>query len=318
VTPAPALVDPHGRRIRYLRLSVTDLCNLRCRYCMPAGGVRKLPKSELLSLEELYDAARVGVSLGIEKIRLTGGEPLVRRDLPLLIERLAALDGLRTLALTTNGLLLSDHAAGLARSGLTRVNVSLDAVEPQRFAELTRGGDLEQVVRGIDAASASGLPVKINTVLLARSGEAGLEELVRFAAGRGLTVRFIEEMTFGSQEPILTEEQAVARLRAAYDVEAAPVDPDQPHVRRYLVDGVTIGFISPRSHAFCDDCNRLRLTAQGQLRCCLASHHQLDLREVLRRPHDDRDVASVFARAVALKPACGPWTARREMWRVGG
>jgi cyclic pyranopterin phosphate synthase len=314
-----AAIDTCGRRVTYLRLSVTDLCNLRCTYCIPAEGVLKLSHAEVLTLEEHAEVARAAIALGVTKVRITGGEPLVKRGLLSLVRTLAAIPELRTLALTTNGTLLAELAQPLAEAGIQRVNVSLDSVSPETFARITRGGDVAAVVAGIDAALAAGLPVKINAVLLAGVNTGELAELAAFARSRGIGLRFIELMPFDRAVPLFREADALDALQAGGDeVAPLPGDPDEPHVRRTSYRGAAIGFISPVTRPFCDGCNKIRLTPEGALKPCLASDASIDVRAVLRGPHTAEDVERAVAEAIRRKPAAAPWSAPSEMWKVGG
>lgn len=311
--------DPHGRRIDYLRLSVTDLCNLRCTYCMPAEGVRKIDHALILSLEELAEVARAAIALGVTKVRITGGEPLVRRGILWLLRELAATPGLATLALTTNGTLLAELARPLAEAGVRRVNVSLDSLSPETFAAVTRGGDVAAVVAGIDAALAAGMPVKINTVLLAGVNTSEIAGLAAFARGRGAGLRFIELMPFERTAESFSEADALEALRAGGDeVAPLPQEPGEPHVRRFAHRGAVVGFISPITRPFCGACNKIRLTPDGALKPCLASDVSVDVRATLRRPHVAADVERAVAEAIRRKPETAPWSARSEMWKVGG
>jgi cyclic pyranopterin phosphate synthase len=296
------LRDRHGRVITYLRLSVTDLCNLRCFYCMPNQGVAKLPHAEVLRLEEQAEVVRAAAALGIDKVRITGGEPLVRRGLIGLVREVAATGGIAEVALTTNGLRLAGMAAELRAAGLARINVSLDSLDPRRFAEITRGGDLSRVLAGIDAALAAGFGVKLNTVLLAGLNTADLGDFVRFARDRGVGLRFIERMGFERDLPVFSQDEALAALELEFCVEPLPTHHDHPHVRRFDCDGTRIGFIAPMTHSFCEVCNKLRLTPDGGLRVCLASNASVDLRALLRRPHTSAEVERAIARV-----RCGRW-----------
>jgi cyclic pyranopterin phosphate synthase len=317
--PQRRSIDPLGRRVSYLRLSVTDLCNLRCTYCMPAEGVRKLSHAEILTLEELAEVARAAIALGVTKVRITGGEPLIRRGILSLVRSLASSPGLETLALTTNGTQLAQMARPLAEAGILRLNVSLDSLEPETFARITRGGDVSSVVAGIDAARAAGLPVKINAVLLAGVNTGGIAELAAFARGRGAGLRFIELMRFDRDLPLFSEADAIGALREKGDeVAPLPIDPAEPHVRRFAYRGAVVGFIAAVTRPFCGACNKIRLTPEGALKPCLASDAFVDARSVLRRPHTAADVERVVAEAIRKKPAAAPWSAPSEMWKVGG
>jgi cyclic pyranopterin phosphate synthase len=311
--------DPHGRKIDYLRLSVTDLCNLRCTYCMPEEGVRKIGHADILTLEELAEVARAAIALGVTKVRITGGEPLVRRGILSLVRALAATPGLATLALTTNGTMLERMARPLAEAGVARVNVSLDSLSPETFARVTRGGDVAAVVAGIDAALAAGMPVKLNTVLLAGVNTGEIAELAAFARGRGAGLRFIELMPFDRAAESFTEADALDALRAdGGEIAPLPQEPGEPHVRRFSHRGAIVGFISPITRPFCRACNKIRLTPDGALKPCLASDASVDVRAVLRRPHAAADVERAVAEAISRKPETAPWSATSEMWKVGG
>jgi len=314
-----ASVDSCGRKIDYLRLSVTDLCNLRCTYCIPPDGVPKLSHEEVLTLEEHAEVARAAIALGVTKVRITGGEPLVKRGLLSLVRALAAIPGLETLALTTNGTRLAELARPLADAGIRRVNVSLDSTSPETFSRITRGGDVAAVVAGIDAALAAGLPVKINAVLLAGVNTGELALLAAFARGRGAGLRFIELMPFDRAVPLFGEADALGALRAdGQEVAPLPDDPAEPHVRRYSYRGAAIGFISPVTRSFCGGCNKIRLTPEGALKPCLASDASIDVRALIRGPHTPGDVERAVAEAIRRKPAAAPWSAPSEMWKVGG
>ncbi len=284
-----ALVDGFGRAHTYLRVSVTDRCNFRCVYCMPAEGFELGPREELLSYEELERIVGVFAALGIRRVRLTGGEPTLRRDIVDLVRRVARLPGIEQVALTTNGLKLDKLAGPLADAGLTRLNVSLDSLDPERFAKLTRGAPLARVLRGIDAALAAGLtPVKINAVVLRGENEHEVVDLVRWAAGFGgdVVLRFIEYMPFQAR---WHRTVPAAELRAAieheWSLEPLGLDLAGGPADRWAVPelGVTVGFISPLSQKFCGSCNRLRLMADGHLRTCLSDDDTPSLRDMLRR-----------------------------------
>ncbi len=310
--------DTHSRKINYLRLSITDRCNLRCSYCMPPGEVKKIAQPDVLRFEEMIEVARVATTVGVNKVRITGGEPLVRRGAVKIVREISSFEGVETVAMTTNGTRLEKYAAVLKEAGLTRLNVSLDSLRPDIFENITRGGDLQSVLRGIDSALGCGFPVKINTVLLDWLQPQDVSQFVAFALEKGVEVRFIEQMTFDGDKPYLPQDDVIEWIKKSHRVTALPTDKKSSHVRRFDCDGATIGFISPRSHPFCSGCNKLRLTPNGQLRACLASTTHVDIRAVLRRPHTDSDVRSAIQKAANLKPEIGPWTARSEMWRVGG
>ena len=302
------LIDSFGRVHDDLRLSVTDRCNLRCAYCMPAEP-RWFPREALLTFEELERVARVAIGEGVRKVRLTGGEPLVRRDLPRLIARLAALPGLADLSLTTNGVLLEAQAEELAGAGLRRINVSLDTLDRAAFTAMTGRDRLDDVLAGLDAAAAAGLgPIKINAVLLRGVNESQAEPLVAYGRERGFEVRFIEFMPLendGSWDPARVVEGASVRRRIAAVWPMAPDPAGDPHApaSRYLFeDGVgAVGFIDSVSAPFCGTCSRLRVTSDGKLRVCLYDDRETDLRAPLREGADDPMVAALFHQALRGK-----------------
>ncbi len=312
--PAPApLHDGLGRAVRYLRLSVTDRCDLRCTYCMPERMVF-LPRADVLTLEELERVASVFIGLGARKLRLTGGEPLVRKGVLELVSRLGARvgDGLDELTLTTNGTRLEAAAPGLAAAGVRRINVSLDSLEPATYRRLTRGGDLATVLRGVDAAQAAGLHVKINAVALAQDNRAELAGMVAWAHGRGLDITFIEAMPLGEVEADRFDQhlslQAVRdELAATWTLTPLPDSTsDLGGPARYLrveETGGRLGLITPMTHTFCDTCNRVRVTATGTLHTCLGRDDATDLRTPLRDGASDAELAGLIRRAVRVKPA---------------
>jgi cyclic pyranopterin phosphate synthase len=306
------LVDPFGRVIRDLRISVTDRCNFRCTYCMPEEGLAWLPRSEVLTFEEIERIARLMVErYGVESIRLTGGEPTVRAQLPLLVARLAALRtaaGPIDLAMTTNAATLRLLADRLRQSGLRRVNISLDSLRPERFAEMTRRDELHRVLDGIAAAQESGFdPVKINTVVQRGVNDDEIVELARFGRDRGVEVRFIEWMPLDASgrwdgRAVVGQDEIVARIHEVFPVEQLPARGAAPADRwRYLDGGGTVGVIPSVTKPFCGDCDRVRLTADGQLRTCLFSTDEFDLQAAIRRGETDDDLAARIERAVATK-----------------
>jgi len=331
-----ACLDPLNRPIEYLRISVTDRCNLRCIYCMPPEGVPWRPHEEILRYEEIVQVVRLAAELGIRKVRLTGGEPLVRPGLAGLIASLAGIPGIEDLSLTTNGTLLEARAAELAASGLHRVNVSLDSLNPERFARLTRGGDLDAVLRGIEAARRAGLnPVKLNTVVIRRWNDDEVALFARKTREEGWHVRFIEFMPIGRrpdegreawQEELVTVEE----MRRRIEEEVGPLLPyagpgGAGPARYYRLEGAegTIGFISPVSEHFCARCNRLRLSADGRLRPCLLSDAEVDLRTILRNGAGPEEVRERIVEAICRKPAGhrlaeGEFPHGRTMSEIGG
>ncbi len=302
------LIDSFGRKINYLRLSVTDRCNFRCRYCMPAGGVAKLGHHEVLSYEELLLAARAAVDLGIEKIRITGGEPLVRKGLCAFLSRVAAIPGLRQLVLTTNGLLLPEMAQELKRAGVQRLNISLDSLRPETFSRITRGGDLRRVQAGIAAAVEAGFPVKLNMVVMRGENDAELEDFAALTLKNPLAVRFIEYMPAIREKSwerlVLSGEEILGRLARRFAFAAIDRRELAGPAREFQIAGAagSIGVITPLSGHFCGQCNRIRITASGMVRSCLFAEGGLDLRPVLRAG-DPVAVAAALRRLVDRKPA---------------
>lgn len=302
------LVDRYGRRIKNLRISITDKCNFRCVYCMPAEGLPWLPRSEILTYEEISRIARVGAELGIEQIRLTGGEPLVRRDVPELVRMLKGIPGLRSLSLTTNGVLLPKLAGPLAEAGLTRINVSLDSLERDRFAQLTRRDALEQVLAGLEALEQHPAihPIKINAVAMRNFSEAEVLDFARLARRKPYVVRWIEFMPLDAdqiwrREDILTGGEIKAIIESEFGPLVPVVGEDKSETaRRYtFADGIgEVGFINPVSEPFCKDCDRIRLTADGHLRTCLFALEETDLRAILRSGEDDEALARAIRIAV--------------------
>jgi len=314
--PAP-LVDTHKRRITYLRLSVTDRCDLRCTYCMPER-MQFLPKAEILSLEELYLLARSFMARGVRTIRLTGGEPLVRRDVIDLVRAIGRHVGqeLDEVTLTTNGTQLADHADALAKAGVRRINVSLDTRDPATFRALSRRDALPQVLEGIAAAREAGLQVKLNTVAMRGVNDAEIPDLVAWAHSHGHAISLIETMPLGEvderrEDRFLSLSQVRKELAARWTL--APSDARTPGPSRYFEiaeTGGRIGFITPMSENFCADCNRLRVTATGQLYPCLGGGERVDLRAALRSQAPDREVAQALDRAMLIKP-------ERHDFRIG-
>ena len=303
------LIDGHGRAIGDVRVSVTDRCNFRCQYCMPAEGLPWLDRDEVLSFEELQRVVRLLSEMGVGDVRLTGGEPLVRRDLPRLVTMLAALPGVRDLALTTNGFLLERDAAALVAAGVQRFNVSLDALHRDRFFQLTRRDALPRVLAGLDALAAipQAHPIKVNAVAMRGFTETEILPFARFARERPFEVRFIEFMPLDadrawSPESVLTGEEIRAEIHAHWPLEAEPrEDNATARVYRFADGRGRIGFINPVSEPFCGDCNRIRLTAEGRLRTCLFSLGETDLREPLRAGASDAELERLIRDAVWRK-----------------
>jgi cyclic pyranopterin phosphate synthase len=329
------LVDSFGRVHRDLRISVTDRCNFRCTYCMPAEGMTWLPRSQVLTFEEIERIARVCVErFGVDAIRLTGGEPTVRAHLPVLVGKLAALrtgDGRPAdIALTTNGATLRTVAADLVAAGLRRVNVSLDTLKHDRFVELTRRDELAHVLEGIEAATEAGLdPVKVNAVVMRGVNDDEVVDLAAFGRDRGVTMRFIEWMPLDADQrwqsnAVVSQAEILAAIDAVFPVEPL-VRGHQPAERFAYRDGRgEVGVIPSVTRPFCDTCDRVRLTAEGQLRACLFSVDEVDLRALVREGGSDDDLAEAVARCVAGKWAghmIGQVTfvrPRRSMSQIGG
>ncbi len=305
-----ALVDRFDRQINYLRISVTDRCDLRCVYCM-SEDMQFVPRSQLLTLEELYRVGKSFVDLGVKKIRITGGEPLTRRGVMQLFEALGQLDGLDDLTLTTNGSLLARHARELKEAGVTRVNISLDSLQEARFRRITRIGDIHRTLAGIDAAVKAGFKrVKINSVIMKHRNHDEIPALVAFAEERGMDISFIEEMPLGETgdhdrgELYYSSHEVLRDLQHHYEMIATTESSGGP-ARYYRINDsdTRVGFISPHSHNFCEHCNRVRLTAEGRLLLCLGQEHSVDLRRVLRaNPLDDEPLRQAIIDAMEIKP----------------
>ncbi len=326
------LVDGHGRPIGDVRISVTDRCNFRCQYCMPAEGLPWLQRDALLSYEEITRLVRLLASMGVHDVRLTGGEPLVRRELWRLVEQLAAIEDVHDLSLTTNGYLLTRQVDDLVRAGLRRLNVSLDALAPDRFFQLTRRDSLAQVLEGLDAAQQHPelRPIKINVVALRDFTEHEVLRFAEFARQNPYEVRFIEFMPLDAdhawtRDKVLPNAEIVAMIDAVYPLE--PVGRERHGTaRRYrFADGNgSMGFISPVSEPFCGDCNRIRLTAEGELRTCLFSLTETDLRGPLRAGATDAELEEIVRDAVWRKELKhhvndpGFVQPARTMSRIGG
>ena len=305
------LMDSFSRRVDYLRLSVTDRCDFRCVYCM-AEDMEFLPRQQILTLEEIYQLAESFVTLGTRKIRLTGGEPLVRPGVVELCKRIAMLPGLRELCMTTNGSQLGKLAAPLFDAGLKRLNISLDSLDPVRFRELTRTGDLAKVIAGIDAANAAGFQrTKLNCVVMKDRNDHEINDLVAFAIDRGLDISFIEEMPLGvisehsRAGAFYSSEQVRERIAERYTLIDSAESTQGPSRYWRLAEAphIRLGFISPHSHNFCGTCNRVRLTVEGRLLLCLGNEHSVDLKAVLRRyPGDAKRLESAIIESMKLKP----------------
>jgi cyclic pyranopterin phosphate synthase len=326
------LVDGHGRAIGDVRISVTDRCNFRCQYCMPAEGLPWLDRDSLLSYEEIARLVALLSSMGVHDVRLTGGEPLVRRELWRLVEMLSGIEAVSDLSLTTNGYLLARQVDELVRAGLKRINVSLDSLAPDRFFQLTRRDSLAQVLEGLEAAEAHPelRPIKVNVVALKDFTEDEVVRFAEFARRTPYVVRFIEFMPLDadrtwSSDKVLPNEEIRRLINEAYPLEAVGRDRHGTSRRWRFADGQgEIGFISPVSEPFCGDCNRIRLTAEGMLRTCLFSLNETDLRKPMRAGASDADLEAIIRDAVwrkELKHHIGDEgfiQPARSMSRIGG
>lgn len=301
------MLDACGRTIDYVRISITDRCNLRCVYCMPEGGVTCLQHEDILTFEEIERVVRALQRLGVRYVRVTGGEPMARRGCLELVERIHHIPGIEEIAMTTNGILLDGQVARAKQAGLTALNISLDTLDPEAYRRMTRGGELEKVLRVMDDALSAGLRVKINAVPVREWNEAGLTELAELARERDICVRFIELMPVGcgaGLSPIPSDELE-EKMTAAFG--AMPRDESHHgygparYVRPAGFRG-SIGFISPMSHEFCDRCNRVRLTADGFLKLCLNHRAGVDLRGLLREGISEAELETALREAIARKP----------------
>ena len=305
------MIDPFGRLVSYLRVSVTDRCDFRCVYCM-SENMTFLPKKDLLSLEELQRLCGIFVRLGVTKLRITGGEPLVRRDIMSLFRGLGGLldgGGLDELTVTTNGSMLDRHAGDLAAAGVRRINVSLDTLDPEKFLAITRWGRFDRVMNGLAAADAAGLKVKINAVAMTGVNEDELPDMLAWCHARGYDLTLIEVMPMGEVgdhtrlDQYLPLSQVRRQLAARYTLEDIPLNTGGPaRYVRVAETGGRLGFITPLTHNFCESCNRVRLTCTGTLYMCLGQDDAVDLRAVLRAHDDDQAVIDAIHAAIAAKP----------------
>jgi GTP 3',8-cyclase len=306
---AEPLCDGHGRRIEDLRVSVTDRCNFRCQYCMPADGLPWLEREQILSFEEIERVVRLMAGMGVTDVRLTGGEPLVRREFPKLVGMLASLDGVEDLSLTTNGYLLERDATALVAAGIQRVNVSIDSLQRDRFFHMTRRDSLPQVLRGLDALARHPEvhPVKVNAVAMRGFTEEEAIPFAEFARSTAFQVRFIEFMPLDADhawtpDAVLSGGELRAIIHAVHPLEELPREPSATaRVFRFADGRGEIGFINPVSEPFCADCNRVRITAEGKLRTCLFSMHETDLRGPLRDGASDGELERIVRDAVWRK-----------------
>jgi GTP 3',8-cyclase len=326
------LVDSWGREIRSVRVSVTDKCNFRCHYCMPAEGLEWLPQSEVLSFEEIERLVRLLATMGVDEVRLTGGEPLVRRDVPVLVEKLAGIGGVRDLSLTTNGVLLDRLAGPLVAAGLRRINVSLDSLSHVRFAEITRRDALDRVLAGLAEAERYPelRPIKVNCVAVRGFTEEEVPALAELARRKPYVVRFIEFMPLDAdqawrEDDVLTGGEIRALIEEHWPLEEIPAKTSSTARRFRFADGTgEIGFVNPVSEPFCSACDRIRLTADGKLRTCLFSRRDWDLKAPLRAGATDAELEGLLRNAVAHKELKhrinepGFVRANRSMSQIGG
>lgn len=311
-TTQPQLIDRFGRQVTYVRMSITDRCDFRCVYCMDEE-MTFMPRENLLTLEEIVFLLRAFCELGVEKVRITGGEPLVRRNVDWLFGQLGQLKSstaLKELTLTTNGSQLPKYADSMVAAGVDRINISLDSLQPQRFKELTRTGDLNTVLAGIKAAKKAGFKrIKLNAVIMKGRNEDEIIDLTKFAIENDLDISFIEEMPLGQvshdrHESFCSSDDVMAVLETTYELVASTTNTGGPS-RYYQIAGTTskVGFISPHSHNFCDTCNRVRMTTEGRLLLCLGQEHSVDLREIIRRyPGDIKKLKQAIIDSMDIKP----------------
>lgn len=324
------LSDSFDRPINYLRISITDRCNLRCTYCMPLEGIETLKHGDILRYEEILDVAKAAAELGVNKVRLTGGEPLVRAGLSNFVSMLSEVGGLDDLSVTTNGVMLTQHANDLKTSGLNRVNVSLDSLQPGKFEQITRIGTLNEVLKGIEFARTAGLdPVKINMVIMRGINDDEIVDFARKTIEEEWHVRFIEFMPVGNgqqegRERFMPISDITEQVESLGPLTPHKLDGNGPAKYFRLPDSRgTIGFISPVSEHFCFQCNRLRLTADGKLRPCLLSDDEVDLRDALRQGASIDDLKKLVKQAIDSKPEChnlktGNTAKNRSMCQIGG
>jgi len=322
--------DQFKRSIEYLRISITDRCNLRCTYCMPDQGVNWLPQRDILTYEEILRVVRIGVELGFKKFRVTGGEPLVRKGVISFLQSLASTPGVKDVSLTTNGILLGPVAAELKQAGVRRVNISLDTLDSDKFSSITRGGKLSSVLQGIEKSLEAGLnPVKVNMVVMRGFNDYELEDFANLAREYPLHVRFIELMPIGASSEKTHELMTVSQMKESLGnlnlIPAPGVEGAGP-ARHYSAEGFkgTIGFISALSQHFCASCNRVRLTADGKIKPCLHSFEEFDLRTLLRTVQSDEELQQEISKVIWQKPSqhhmsVEGWEGRkRVMSQIGG
>jgi cyclic pyranopterin phosphate synthase len=308
--PEPQLADAFHRAITYLRISVTDRCNLRCVYCMPEEGLPWIDKREILTYEEVAEIVRAAAKVGVRSIRLTGGEPLIRKDLKRLVAMIAAIPGIDDIALSTNGLLLAEQVQGLVDAGLKRANISLDTLREDRFEAIARRPGLQRVLDGIDAAFAAGLgPIKLNCVVMRGQNDDEVQAFAEMTRDRAVAVRFIEVMPVhenvdGHQSQYISATEILERIRANGDLQPIEGPKGNGPARYYAFDGAagSVGVISPLSHDYCDTCNRVRLSADGRLKLCLFGDHFIDLRTPVRDHAGEEALIAILRGSMYVKP----------------
>lgn len=327
------LIDSHARKIDYMRVSVTDRCNLRCRYCMPEQGVEHLPHTEILSYEEIIRLTRIAINCGVTKIRITGGEPLTRKGIVYLIEQLSLLRGLDDVTLTTNGVLLTSFASELKKAGLKRINISLDTLKQDKYHYITRRDLLPRVMEGIRTAHNEGLaPIKINCVAIKGFNDEEILDFARLTLEQPYNVRFIEFMPLGendywSLDKSIHAHSIMSIIKKKHKLEPVNSKANQNGpARRYRIPGGAgeIGFITPLSQHFCDTCNRIRLTSDGRLRNCLFSDQETNIKDALRSGVNDEELERVIRQSIHFKPSGHTlhedfsYKCKRSMWGIGG
>ena len=325
------MIDKHSRRISYLRISVTDLCNLRCVYCMPSQGIKLHERNTILSFEEILAIVKHGVSLGVNKIRITGGEPLVRKGITSLINHITNIKGINDIAMTTNGVFLKEFATELKSSGLSRLNISLDTMREDRFHNITRGGNIQDVFDGVEAVLKSGFKgTKVNVVVMRGQNDDEIQDFVRYILERDIELRFIELMASGWKD-MVEEERFMPTSEIMQKVEeVGELVPIKQRIGGgpatiYKIKGAlgTIGFISAVSKPFCSTCNRLRLTSDGKLRSCLLRGGEVDVKDILRSGISSREglsnkLTGAFMQATNMKPITHSGKNDAVMYQIGG
>lgn len=318
INSSQKLIDQFGRQVDYIRLSITDRCDFRCQYCM-AEDMTFLQRNEVLSLEECARIVKVFVQLGVTKVRITGGEPLVRKNALWLFQEIGQLSGLNELVITTNGSQLSKQARALKQAGVKRINISVDSLNPDRFKTITRTGDLTKVLAGIDSAIATGFEgIKLNTVLMRGINDEEAIDLVQFAIDKGIDISFIEEMPLGDvshirENTFVSNKDTLSLLKSKYTLHSSTISSGGP-AKYWRVEGsdTKIGFISPHSHNFCESCNRVRITCQGELYLCLGQEDKVELMPLLRKyPNDDAPLIEAIVNSMRVKPKGHDFDLRR-------